>query len=105
MDAVRLKIVATSILVLALVANAAAQSTRVATIAEEQAEKAKQLGVEGPSEAEMIVRRVLLSPLLSGGDGLYPWFGSLYGGTGMGLGVGFLKRLENAALFNIQSGI
>jgi len=105
MDAARLKIFVTAILVLALAANAAAQSTRVATIAEEQAEKAKQLGVEGPSEAEMIVRRVLLSPLLSGGDGLYPWFGSLYGGTGMGLGVGFLKRLEKGGLFNIQSGI
>ena len=53
----------------------------------------------------MIVRRVLLSPLLSGGDGLYPWFGSVYGGSGMGLGVGFLKRLENASYFNFQTGI
>ena len=48
---------------------------------------------------------MLLSPLLSGGDGLYPWFGSVFGGTGMGVGVGFLKRLEKAAYFNVQSGI
>ena len=79
----------------------AAQSTRVEAIAEEQAEKAKELGVEGPSEAEQIVRRVLLSPLLSGGDGLYPWFGSVFSGTGMALGVGYLKRLENAAYVNV----
>ncbi len=63
---------------------AAAQTTRVEAIAEEQAEKAKAVGPEGPSDAERIIRRVLLSPLLSGGEGLYPWFGSVFGGTGMG---------------------
>ena len=85
MDARRVKPVLVSIVVLLLLAStAAAQSTRVDTIAEEQAEKAKELGTEGPSDAEMIIRRVLLSPLLSGGDGLYPWFGSVYGGSGMG---------------------
>ena len=86
-------------------ATAAAQTTRAGAIAEAQAEKAKQLGVEGPSEGERIIRQVLLSPLLSGGDGLYPWFGSIYGGTGMGAGVGFLKRLEKDANFNIQTGV
>ena len=105
MDTRSLKTLAGSLLVALLATNAAAQSTRVETIAEQQAEKAKQLGVEGPSEAEQIIRRVLLSPLLSGGDGIYPWFGSVYGGSGMGLGVGFLKRLEKAAYVNIQSGI
>jgi hypothetical protein len=90
---------------LVFVAPASAQSTRVEAIAEDQAEKAKQLGAEGPSEAEQIVRRVLLSPLLSGGGGLYPWFGSVFGGTGAGVGVGYLHRLEKAAYFNIQSGI
>ena len=82
----------------------AAQSTRVETIAEQQAEKAKQLGAEGPSRGEQIIRRVLLSPLLSGGDGLYPWFGSVFSGTGMALGAGYLKRLENAARINVQTG-
>ena len=100
-----MKTLITPILVVLLAANAAAQTTRVATIAEEQAEKAKQLGAEGPSEAERIIRQVLLSPLLSGGDGIYPWFGSVYGGTGMGLGVGYLKRLEKGAYINMQSGI
>lgn len=95
-----------TLLVLSLIAApAAAQSTRVDTIAEQQAEKAKQLGEEGPSKAEQVVRRVLLSPLLNGGDGIYPWFGSIYGGTGMAIGAGFQKRLENAAAFNVQSGV
>lgn len=91
--------------VLALCANSVfAQSTRAEAIAREQAEKARALGVEGPSNAEKVIRRVLLSPLLSGGDGVYPWFGSVYSGTGMALGVGYLKRLENAAYVNVQTG-
>ena len=87
------------------VTSVSAQSTRVEAIAEQQAEKAKTLGVEGPSKAEQVIRQVLLSPLLSGGDGVYPWFGSVFGGTGMAAGVGYLKRLEKAAYLNLQSGI
>ena len=93
------------LLVLLFAATAGAQTSRVDTIAEQQREKAQQLAPEGPSEGERIIRQVLLSPLLSGGDGVYPWFGSIYSGSGMGLGVGFLKRLEKAAYVNVQSGI
>lgn len=94
-----------SIIVLALMAApAAAQSTRVEAIAEEQAEKSKNLGVEQASKAERVIRQVLLSPLLSGGDGVYPWFGSVYSGSGIGAGVGYLHRLPSAANFNFQTG-
>jgi hypothetical protein len=93
------------VLLLALTSPAVAQSSRVETIAKEQAEKAKHLSEEGPSHMEQVIRRVLLSPLLSGGDGAYPWFGSVFGGTGMAAGAGFFKRLENAASFNGQAGI
>lgn len=86
-------------------ATAAAQSTRAEAIAEEQAEKAKRLGAEGPTKAEQLIRRVLLSPLLSGGDGAYPWFGSVYSGTGIAFGAGYLKSLEKAASINVQTGI
>lgn len=86
------------------VSSASAQSTRAEAIAEQQAEKAKSLDAEGPSRAEQVIRQVLLSPLLSGGDGVYPWFGSVYSGTGMALGVGYLKRLEKAAYVNVQTG-
>ena len=81
-----------------------AQSTRTEAIAEQQAEKAKALGVEGPSRTERVIRQVLLSPLLSGGDGVYPWFGTVFSGTGMAVGVGYLKRLENAAYVDVQTG-
>lgn len=81
------------------------QATRVEAIAEEQAEKAKRLETEGPSEAEVIVKRILLSPLLSGGGGAYPWFGSVFDGTGMAIGAGYLKRLEKAASINLLAGI
>ena len=105
MDARRVKPLLLLIVIVMLAPAAAAQSTRVDTIAEQQAEKAKGLGPEGPSEAERIIRQVLLSPLLSGGDGVYPWFGSVYGGSGMAGGVGFLKRFPNASYLNFQSGI
>ena len=100
-----MKLIVISIAALMLALPAAAQSTRVDTIAEEQAEKAKALGAEGPSRAETVIRRLLLSPLLSGGDGVYPWFGSVFGGSGMAGGVGFLKRFENASYLNLQSGV
>ena len=87
------------------VTNVFAQSTRTEAIGEEQAAKAKQLGPEGPSKAEQVIRQVLLSPLLSGGDGFYPWFGSVFGGTGMALGAGYLMRFEDAASLNFQTGI
>lgn len=88
-----------------LSAPAVAQSTRVEAIAGQQAEKAKGLGTEGPSDAELVIRRILISPLLSGGDGIYPWFGSVFGGSGMALGAGYLKRLEKAASINVLAGI
>jgi hypothetical protein len=90
---------------LALASPAAAQTSRADAIAREQAAKAAQLSEEGPSHMEQVIRRVLLSPLLSGGDGAYPWFGSVFSGTGMGAGAGFFKRLEHGASFNGQAGI
>lgn len=90
---------------LLLGAPAAAQSTREEAIAAQQAEKAKALETEGPSDAELVVRRILISPLLNGGDGAYPWFGSIFGGSGMAVGAGYLKRLEKAASVNLVAGI
>ncbi len=90
---------------LCLCAPAIAQTTRVETIAEQQAEKAKKLDTEGPSDAELVIRRVLISPLLNGAAGIYPWFGSVFGGAGMGVGVGYLKPLEKAASINVMGGI
>jgi hypothetical protein len=93
------------VLITLLVCAPAAAQTRVETIAEQQAEKAKRLGEEGPSDAERVIRRILISPLLNGGDGAYPWFGSVFGGAGMAVGVGYLKRLEKAASANVLGGV
>ena len=82
-----------------------AQSTRVETIAVQQAEKAKRLTPEGPSDAELVIRRVLLSPLLKGGGGAYPWFGSVSGGSGMAVGAGYLKRFQKSGGLNLLAGI
>ena len=101
-----MRIVVVVVLSLAVVcAPVFAQSTREEAIAEAQAEKAKALGVEGPSKAERVFREVLLSPLLSGGDGLYPWFGSVFSGSGMAVGAGYLKRLQRNSSLNLQTGI
>ena len=54
---------------------------------------------------KLVVRRVLLSPLLSGGGGAYPWFGSVFGGSGMAVGAGYLKRLEKSGSLNLLAGI
>lgn len=99
------RVTAVCLLALLLGSPAVAQDTRVATIAVQQAEKATRLEPEGPSEAEIVIRRVLLSPLLSGGGGAYPWFGSVFGGSGMAVGAGYLKRLEKSAAINLLGGI
>ncbi len=93
------------LLCLLLPVPAVAQDTRAGVIAQQQADKAKDLGTEGPSEAELVIRRILISPLLNGGDGVYPWFGSVFGGAGMAVGAGYLKRLEKAASINLLGGI
>ena len=99
------RVTALCLVSLLMASPSVAQETRVATIAVQQAEKAKQLEPEGPSEAEIVVRRILLSPLLSGGGGAYPWFGSVFGGSGMAVGAGYLKRLEKSAAINFLAGI
>ena len=84
---------------------AAAQGTRVEAIAQEQGKKAKALGVEGPSEAERVVVRLLSSPLLVARVGPYPWFGSVYPGSGFSAGVGYMNKLRWGAAYNVAAGI
>jgi hypothetical protein len=60
------------IVLLTLATTASAQSSRTEQIAEQQREKARTLGVESPSRGEVIVERVMRSPLLAGSGGLLP---------------------------------
>jgi len=94
-----------ALLLLLIATPAIAQTTRAEAIAAEQQAKAGRLTVEGPSEGERVVRRILTSPLLAGGDGAYPWFGSVFGGSGMASGAGYLKRLPNAASASVTAGV
>jgi hypothetical protein len=82
-----------------------AQTTRVEAIGAEQATKAKALGAEGPSDAERVVIRVLSSPLLAARIGPYPWFGSVYPGSGFSAGAGYMNKLGWGTAYNVAAGI
>src|SRR5262245_49159651 len=75
--------------------DASAQATRAEQIASEQAEKNKRLAPEQAGAGEKFVVRVLSSPLLTGSGGVYPWFGSVFPGSGFAAGIGYLHRLPN----------
>jgi hypothetical protein len=67
--------------------NTFAQETRAGVIAQQQAEKAKQLRTYEPSKAERLVingYKMMLNPP----GGVYPLFGSVYSGGGFTLGAG-----------------
>jgi hypothetical protein len=82
-------------LVIALISLAAprvasAQETRAQSIADQQAEKAKQLHPYEPSAGEEIALR-LKKALIDDPNGFYPWFGSVYSGGGFTLGAGYRR--------------
>jgi hypothetical protein len=77
--------------------SAAAQDSRAGLIAAEQQAKAGHLGREGPSALENWVERVENSPLVTGRSGGYPWLGSVYHGTSLGVGAGYLQLLPRGA--------
>ena len=80
-----------SLLVSLLVAHAgpaAAQDSRAATIAAQQAEKAKAVAPYVPNKAERLLQMVERE-LLQNPSGLYPLFGSVYSGGGFTLGAGY----------------
>lgn len=83
----------------------AGQAGRAEAIAEQQAEKASRLLPEGPNAGELLVTRVMSSPLLAGAGGVYPWFGSIYPGTGFGTGVGWLRRQPRGGSFTTLAAI
>jgi Omp85 superfamily domain len=87
---------AVALVVAAVPSVMSAQTSRAEEIASLQAEKAARLAPEGPDAGERLVTRVMSSPLLTGSGGVYPWFGSVYTGTGFGVGIGYLRRLPRS---------
>ncbi|MEZ5319242.1 MAG: hypothetical protein R2752_17710 [Vicinamibacterales bacterium] len=81
------------------------QSSRAELIAQQQAEKAAHLAPEVATAAEIVEKRILSSPLLAGSGGVYPWFGSVYSGTGFAVGAGVLHRAPLASRLTATAAI
>lgn len=84
------------------VPSAIAQETRAALIASRQAEKARQLRKYTPSKAESVVVRIKQG-YLSGPNGVYPMFGTVYPGGSLALGVGYRRYYGDNTFFDIKS--
>jgi outer membrane protein assembly factor BamA len=84
---------------------AGAQDTRAQQIATLQSDKATQLGPEGPDGAERALVWIMSSPLLAGTGGAFPWFGSVYEGTGFGVGGGYLRRMPRYSRLMTIAGV
>ena len=87
--------------VAAATAGVEAQDSRAAVIAEEQAEKAKQLHPYEPSKAEQMFTRLTRGFIETPSD-FYPSFGSVYGGGGFTLGAGYRRFYGDRALWNVR---
>jgi hypothetical protein len=84
---------------------AGAQTSRVEAITAEQAEKAGRLGVEEASKNERRVRRLLDAALAVERNGPFPWFGSVFAGSGLALGAGYFHRLPARIGVGATAGI
>jgi hypothetical protein len=80
---------------------AAAQDSRAATVATEQAEKAKTLQPYAPTGVE---RRILQlkHEFLEEPSGFYPYFGSVYSGGGFTLGAGYREFVGDRTHLDVK---
>ena len=76
-----------------------AQDTRHDQIAAQQADKAAHLQTETSPTGEQVLKRIMSSPLLAGSGGFFPWIGSIYSGTGVAAGGGYLRRATRGSRF------
>jgi hypothetical protein len=80
---------------------AAAQETRTALIAQQQADKAAHLHAYEPSKPEQVLNRV--QSLFAGPpSGPFPAFGSVYGGGGVTLGAGYRKYYADRSWWEVK---
>src|ERR1700755_65228 len=90
--------------VMALCASAtpaAAQDTRAAILAAEQAEKFAHLRPYTPNKAEVIAADIQ-KRLFSTPEGVYPWFDSVYGGGGFTLGAGYRTFYGDRSFLDVR---
>jgi hypothetical protein len=81
--------------------SAAAQETRAAIIAAEQAAKAKEAKPYQPSGGEEFFLRVKRN-FIDSPNGFYPYFASVYSGGGFTLGAGFRQYYGDRTQWNIR---
>ena len=81
--------------------SAAAQDSRAALIAEEEAEKAKQLRPYEPGAAERLFKRVNQA-LTETPSGFYPYFGSVYTGGGFSLGPAYRRFFGDRTFWDLK---
>ncbi|MGE3841147.1 MAG: hypothetical protein AB7I50_06130 [Vicinamibacterales bacterium] len=89
------------LIALAWASAATAQESRADTIAQAQAEKARNLEPYRPGRAEEFVIG-LKDGFLSSPSGLYPLFGSIYSGGGLAAGAGFRQYYGDNTFFDIK---
>jgi hypothetical protein len=94
----------TLVLCLSFALPAAAQSTRVEAIAQEQAKKAKALKPEGAGKAEQVAVRIM-SSIGRTPEGPYPWFGDIFPGGWMAGGVGYGRSLPRGSRITLVAGV
>ncbi len=85
---------------LTLPTSVAAQDTRVAVIAAEQADKATRLAPRAPNTAERVLQAVRHT-LLEEPSGFYPFFDSVYSGGGFTLGAGYRQFTGDRSNWNL----
>ena len=83
--------------------SSAQEATRIETIEQAQAEKAKDLHPYVPNAAERAIAR-LQNGLFAPPVGPYPWFGSVLSGGGLALGPGYRRPFGETGVFNIFAG-
>lgn len=89
---------------LALAAPAAAQSTRIEAIGNEQAVKSKKLKAEQAGDAEMVIKRIT-SAIGKTPEGPYPWFGSIFPGGFFAAGLGYGRSTPRGGRINFVGGV
>lgn len=82
------------------------ETSRAGEEARLQAEKSKILRPQTGNKAEQIILRVQKSGLIgfAGPRGLYPWFGSVLGGGGVGVGGGYRFSFRDDGSANFLAG-
>ena len=97
-----LLVAASTLTILAMFSSAMAQESRADDIAQRQAEKAAAAHPYEPAKAERVFLAVKRE-FLETPSGVYPLFGSVYGGGGLALGGGYRQYYGDRTFWNAKA--